>query len=55
MSAYYSSGKFASILRFLQQQHKRFRVKEQKEKLYITVDNVRSVEQAYTIFLEMKQ
>ncbi len=55
MSAYYSSGKFASILSFLQQQHKRFRVKEQKEKLYITVDNVKSVEQAYTIFLEMKQ
>lgn len=55
MSAYYSSGKFASILSFLQQQHKRFRVKEQKEKLYITVDNIKSVEQAYTIFLEMKQ
>ncbi len=55
LSAYYSSAKFAAILKFLQQQHKRFRIKEQKEKLYITVENVKSVEQAYNIFLEMKQ
>lgn len=54
LSGYYASAKFASILQFLQKQHKRFRVKEQKEKLYITVDNVLSVEQAYNIFLEMK-
>lgn len=54
LSAYYSSKKFAAILNFLQQQQKRFRVKEQKEKLYITVQNVKSVEQAYNIFLEMK-
>ncbi len=54
MSAYYSSGKFASILTYLQQQRKRFRIKEQKEKLYITVENVTSVEQAFNIFLEMK-
>ncbi len=54
LSAYYSSKKFSAILSFLQQQQKRFRVKEQKEKLYITVENVKSVEQAYNIFLEMK-
>ncbi|MFA6770287.1 MAG: transcription-repair coupling factor [Bacteroidales bacterium] len=54
LSAYYSSKKFTAILNFLQQQQKRFRVKEQKEKLYITVQNVKSVEQAYNIFLEMK-
>jgi transcription-repair coupling factor (superfamily II helicase) len=54
MSSYYSSEKFAHILAFLQKQHKRFRMKEQKEKLYITVENVTSVEQAYMIFLEMK-
>lgn len=54
LSAYYSSSKFASILKFLQNQHKRFRIKEQKEKLYISVENVKSVEQAYKIFLEMR-
>lgn len=54
MSSYYSSEKFALILAFLQKQHKRFRMKEQKEKLYITVENVTSVEQAFKIFLEMK-
>ncbi len=54
LSQYYSSSRFASILQFLQKQHKRFRIKEQKEKLYIMVDNVKSVEQAYNIFLEMK-
>jgi len=54
LSGYYSSQKFSSILQFLQKQQKRFRIKEQKEKLYITVDHVKSVEQAYNIFLEMK-
>ena len=54
LSGYYSSGKFSSILQFLQKQQKRFRIKEQKEKLYITVESVKSVEQAYNIFLEMK-
>lgn len=54
MSAYYSSSKFSAILNYLQKQHKRFRIKEQKEKLYITVQNINSVEQAYNIFLEMK-
>jgi transcription-repair coupling factor (superfamily II helicase) len=54
LSGYYGSKRFAEILKFLQNQHKRFRIKEQKEKLYITVENVRSVEQAYNIFLEMK-
>jgi len=55
LSTYYSSAKFSSILKYLQQQHKRFRLKEQKEKLYITVENVKSVEQAYNIFLEMRR
>ena len=54
LSTYYSSKKFASILNYLQQQQKRFQLKEQKEKLYITVQNIKSVEQAYNIFLEMK-
>ena len=54
LSGYYGSKRFAEILKFLQNKHKRFRMKEQKEKLYITVESVTSVEQAYNIFLEMK-
>lgn len=54
LSGYYSSAKFESIIRFLQQQQRRFRIKEQKDKLYITADNVTSVEQAFNIFLEME-
>jgi transcription-repair coupling factor (superfamily II helicase) len=54
MSSYYKSDHFAKILTFLQKQAKRFRIKEQKDKLYITVNAVDSVERAYKIFLEMK-
>lgn len=54
LSSYYKSDHFAKILEFLQKQAKRFRLKEQKEKLYITVNFVESVEKAYRIFLEMK-
>jgi len=54
LSSYYKSDHFAKILEFLQKQAKRFRLKEQKDKLYITVNSVESVERAYRIFLEMK-
>jgi transcription-repair coupling factor (superfamily II helicase) len=54
LSSYYKSDHFAKILEFLQKQAKRFRLKEQKEKLYITVNSVERVEKAYKIFLEMK-
>lgn len=54
LSSYYKSGHFAKILEFLQKQAKRFRLKEQNNKLYITVNSVDSVERAYKIFLEMK-
>ncbi|MEN6618553.1 MAG: transcription-repair coupling factor [Rikenellaceae bacterium] len=54
LSSYYKSEHFAKILEFLQKQAKRFRLKEQKDKLYITVNPVESVERAYKIFLEMK-
>ncbi len=54
LSSYYKSAHFAKIMEFLQKQAKRFRLKEQKDKLYITVNSVESVEKAYKIFLEMK-
>lgn len=54
MSVYYSSKKFSAILSYIQSKQRLFRIKEQKEKLYITVDKVTSVEQAYNIFLDMK-
>ncbi|MFA6333967.1 MAG: transcription-repair coupling factor [Bacteroidales bacterium] len=54
LSSYYKSEHFAKILEFLQKQAKRFRLKEQNDKLYITVNSVDSVERAYKIFLEMK-
>jgi len=53
LSTYYKSEKFARILSFLQTKSKRFHLKEQKEKLYISVEPVDSVEKAYKIFLEM--
>jgi len=53
LSSYYKSERFAGILSFLQTQSKRYHLKEQKEKLYISVDPVDSVEKAYKILSEM--
>ena len=58
MSGYYKSERFASILAFLQSQGKgKFKIKEQNEKLYVTIQNIKSVEEAYntlSIILEIK-
>lgn len=53
LSSYYQSNKFAKILSFLQTKSKRFKLKEQRDKLYIAVENVKSMESAYKILLEM--
>lgn len=53
LSSYYQSNKFSKILSFLQTKSKRFKLKEQRDKLYITVENVKSMESAYKILLEM--
>ena len=53
LSSYYKSERFAGILSFLQTQSKRYHLKEQKEKLYISVDPVDSVEKAFKILSEM--
>jgi len=53
LSSYYQSNKFAKILSFLQTKSKRFKLKEQRDKLYISVENVKSMESAYKILLEM--
>jgi len=50
MSSYYKSERFTAILGFLQNQGKgRFKIKEQNEKLYVTIQNIKSVEEAYNM------
>ena len=56
ISGYYRSDRFAAILNFLQGEEKnRYKVKEQNDKLYVTIQNVRSVEEAYKILLKIKE
>ena len=49
LSGYYKSDKFASILRFLQSQGGKFRMKEQSGRLYMTVENIPTIEKAYNV------
>ena len=54
MSGYYKSERFSAILRFLQGQERgRFKIKEQNEKLYVTVQNIKSVEEGYNMLNEL--
>ena len=56
MSDYYRSAKFAAILNFLQKREKStYRVKEQNDRLYVTVQKVESVEEAYKILLKIEE
>ena len=56
MSDYYRSTKFAAILNFLQKREKStYRVKEQSDRLYVTVQKVGSVEEAYKILLKIEE
>lgn len=48
-SGYYKSDKFAKLLGYLNKNGKGIRVREQKEKLYVSVEGVESVEKAYNI------
>ncbi|EKD32591.1 MAG: hypothetical protein ACD_77C00040G0004 [uncultured bacterium] len=54
MSGFYKSAGFSKILNYLQNQSKRFEIKEHNEKLFIKVRRIDSIEKAYKIFLEMK-
>ena len=54
MSGYYKSERFAAILGFLQNQGKRrFKIKEQNDKLYVTIQNIKSVKEAYNMLSEV--
>ncbi len=53
-SEYYKSDKFARLLGYLNRMGEGTRVREQREKLYISVDNVDSVEKAYNILKKIK-
>jgi transcription-repair coupling factor (superfamily II helicase) len=46
MSAYYQSAIFEKIVRFVQSYPKVFQMKETKEKLTMTAENISSVSQA---------
>lgn len=55
ISSYYKSDVFAKILNYIQQQSRRFTVKEQNNKLYITVGAVESVEGAFVLLKEISK
>ena len=52
LSPYYRSSLFAQMLHYIQKQPT-FRVKEQNNRLYVTIPGVESVEKAYSIMLKM--
>ncbi len=54
MSSYFKSAKFGAILKYLQQQSKKFSLKEQNDKLFIRIDRINSTEKAFEILKEMK-
>ncbi|MFA5712594.1 MAG: transcription-repair coupling factor [Bacteroidales bacterium] len=52
-SIYFQSDRFQSILDYLQREESEIRLKEQNEKLYIVVEGISSIEQAYNLFLKL--
>ncbi|MDD3990054.1 MAG: helicase-related protein, partial [Bacteroidales bacterium] len=54
-SGYYKSDKFARLLGLLNRKREGIRVREQKEKVFISVDGVESVEKAYNILKNFAQ
>ena len=53
LSDYYRSSLFAKMIQHIQK-HSSFRVKEQNNKLYVSIPDVESVEKAYSVMLKMK-
>jgi len=53
-SGFYSSKTFIKILNFVQHRPRIFKMKEGKEKLTLTIENIESIEQAFRILLEMR-
>jgi transcription-repair coupling factor (superfamily II helicase) len=55
LSPYYKSEKFAAILGYFNQSGGKIKLKEQREKLYISVDRVESVQDAYNILSRINE
>ncbi len=54
MSGFYRSDRFASIIKNIQQKDaKRYQLKEQNDRLYITAKNVRTIEGAYNLISKL--
>ncbi|NLA24467.1 MAG: transcription-repair coupling factor [Bacteroidales bacterium] len=54
-SLYYSSNIFSSILKFVQQNPKRFAIKEQNEKLSLRCDKISSIQDALKLMMDIKE
>jgi transcription-repair coupling factor (superfamily II helicase) len=52
-SSYFQSETFTKILNFVQKKPSKFRMKEGKDKLTLSIDNILSVDQAITILSQM--
>ena len=53
MSAYYKTQRFASILKFIQLQPQLFKIKETNKKLFLTVQNIKTIQKSLALFKEM--
>jgi len=54
MSDYYKTAKFSNILKYIQSKPGyRYQIKENNNKLYVTVDRVRTIEGAYQVIKKM--
>ena len=54
MSAYYKTAKFSNMLKYIQSKPGyRYQIKENNNKLYVTVDQVRTIEGAYQVIKKM--
>ncbi len=54
LSPYYQSPIFANIIKFIQQHHSRYKVKEEKDKLTLTVRNIKTVSDAINVLKNLK-
>ncbi len=53
MSPYYKTKRFAEIIKYIQSKGNRYQIKETNNKLYITIQDVRTMEGAYTVIQKM--
>ena len=54
-SPYYKSRLFADILNYINGKKSDFRIKEQNSRLFLRVENIQTMEQAYNLLLRMRE